>query len=72
MRKLSLTTQIILAIIIGSFLGILLGPLCSVFEPIGKAFVMFIQMVVLLYIPTSIMHGLGSTRPTVARQLFKK
>lgn len=72
MRRLSLTTQIILAIIIGSFLGVLLGPLCSVFEPIARAFVMFIQMVVLLYIPTSIIHGLGSTRPTVARQLLKK
>ncbi len=33
---------------------------------------MFIQMVVLLYIPASIIHGLGSTRPTVARTLFRK
>lgn len=72
MLKISLTKQILLAIVIGTFLGILLGPLCSVFEPIGKAYVMFIQMVVLLYIPSSIIHGLGSSRPTVARTLFKK
>ncbi|MCB1071809.1 MAG: cation:dicarboxylase symporter family transporter [Chlamydiia bacterium] len=72
MLRISLTKQILLAIIIGSFLGVLLGPLCSVFEPIGKAYVMFIQMVVLLYIPSSIIHGLGSSRPTVARALLKK
>lgn len=72
MLKISSTKQIILAIIIGSFLGIFLGPLCSVFEPIGKAYVMLIQMVVLLYIPSSIIHGLGSSRPTVARTLFRK
>lgn len=66
------TKQILLAVLIGSFLGVLLGPICSVFHPIGKAFVMFIQMVILLYIPSSIIHGLGSTRPTVARTLFKK
>ncbi|MCB1107941.1 MAG: cation:dicarboxylase symporter family transporter [Chlamydiia bacterium] len=70
--KISLTKQILLAILLGSFLGVLLGPLCSVFEPIGKAFIMFIQMVILLYIPSSIIHGLGSTRPTVARTLLKK
>lgn len=72
MLKMSLTKQLIYAILIGSFLGILLGSFCSVFEPIGKAFVMIIEMVVLLYIPSSIIHGLGSTRPTVARALFRK
>lgn len=72
MFKLSLTKQILLAIFVGSLMGVLLGPLCSVFQPIGKAFLMFIQMVILLYIPCSIIHGLGSTRRTVARTLFKK
>jgi len=72
MVKISPTKQILIAVAVGSFLGILLGPLCSVFEPLGRAFVMFIQMVILLYIPSSIIHGLGSTRPTVARTLFKK
>jgi len=72
MVKISPTKQILIAIVVGSFLGILLGPFCSIFEPIGRAFVMFIQMVILLYIPSSIIHGLGSTRPTVARTLFKK
>lgn len=72
MLRISLTKQILLAILVGTFIGILIGPLSSVFEPIGKAYVMFIQMVVLLYIPSSIIHGLGSSRPTVARALFKK
>lgn len=72
MLKMSLTKQLLYAILIGSFLGILLGPLSSIFEPIGKAFVMIIEMIVLLYIPSSIIHGLGSTRPTVARALFRK
>lgn len=72
MLKISLTKQLLFAILIGSFLGLLLGPICSIFEPIGKAFVMIIEMVVLLYIPSSIIHGLGSTRPTVARALLRK
>lgn len=72
MRRLSLPFQILIAICIGSLLGILLGPICFVFEPIGTAFIMFIQMVVLLYIPSSIIHGLGSTTPSVARHLLKK
>lgn len=67
-----MTKQILIAIAAGSILGILLGPLCKFLAPIGQAFVMFIQMVILLYIPSSIIHGLGSTRPTVARTLFKK
>lgn len=72
MRRISLPFQILIAICVGSFLGIFLGPICSIFAPVGTAFVMFIQMVVLLYIPTSIIHGLGSTSPAVARHLFKK
>jgi len=72
MGKLSLSIQILLAVLIGTLLGIVLGPYCSIFKPIGSAFVMFIQMVILLYIPSLIIHGLGSTSPVVARHLFKK
>jgi len=70
--RISLPLQILIAICVGTILGITLGPICSIFEPVGTAFVMFIQMVVLLYIPSSIIHGLGSTSPAVARHLFKK
>ncbi|MCB1067767.1 MAG: cation:dicarboxylase symporter family transporter [Simkania sp.] len=72
MPRISLPLQIVIAICVGTILGIVLGPICSIFEPIGTAFIMFIQMVILLYIPSSIIHGLGSTSPAVARQLFRK
>lgn len=72
MPRISLPLQILIAIIIGTALGITLGPICSIFEPVGTAFIMFIQMVILLYIPSSIIHGLGSTSPAVARHLFRK
>ncbi|MCK4934422.1 MAG: cation:dicarboxylase symporter family transporter, partial [Simkaniaceae bacterium] len=70
--KSSLTTQVLLAIAFGIFLGITFGPICSIFKPIGTAFVMFIQMVIILYIPSSIIHGIGSTKPFVTKQIFRK
>ncbi len=70
--KISQGYQILIGIGVGIVLGLFLGPICSIFKPIGDAFIMFIQMVVLPYIPCSIIHGLGSTKPSVAKQLFKK
>lgn len=70
--KLSLTTQVLLAVALGIFLGITFGPICSILKPIGTRFVMFIQMVIILYIPTSIIHGIGSTQPHVTKEIFKR
>jgi len=72
MLKFGLGYQALIAVLLGIFTGLFFGPMCSVFEPVGIAFVMLLQMVVLPYIPTLIMHGLGSLAPETARKLFKR
>lgn len=64
--------EVLLAAVLGIFTGIFLGPLSNFFQPIGDAFVLFLQMVVLPYICFSIIHGLGSITPLIAKRLFKK
>ncbi len=70
-RKL-LGLEVLAAVVLGVFTGIFLGPLANVFKPIGDAFVMLLQMVVLPYICFSIIHGLGSINRSTALILLKK
>lgn len=72
MRKLGLGYQALIAVILGVAVGLFFGPLCSVLEPVGTAFIMLLQMVVLPYIPTLLMHGLGSLSPETAKKLFQR
>jgi len=72
MRRVGLGYQALIAVILGIVVGLFLGPMCSVLEPIGTAFIMLLQMVVLPYIPTLLMHGLGSLSPDTAKKLFKR
>ncbi len=72
MLKIGLGYQVLLAVILGIAVGLFFGPICSVFEPIGTTFVMLLQMVVLPYIPTLLMHGLGSLSPETAKKLFTR
>jgi Na+/H+-dicarboxylate symporter/ABC-type amino acid transport substrate-binding protein len=72
MRKVGLGYQALIAVLLGMAVGIFFGPMCSVLEPIGTAFIMLLQMVVLPYIPTLLMHGIGSLSPETARKLFKR
>jgi Na+/H+-dicarboxylate symporter/ABC-type amino acid transport substrate-binding protein len=68
----SLGYQVLIAALLGIFTGLFLGPLAKVVKPIGDLFVMLLQMLVLPYICFSIIHGLGSITPQIARMLFKK
>lgn len=72
MQKFGLGYQALTAVLLGIFSGLFFGSMCSIFQPVGSAFVMLLQMVVLPYIPTLIMHGLGSLSPQTARKLFKR
>lgn len=72
MRGKLLGLEVLLAVALGIFAGVFLGPLANIFKPIGDIFVMLLQMVVLPYICFSIVHGLGSITPLTARILFKK
>jgi Na+/H+-dicarboxylate symporter/ABC-type amino acid transport substrate-binding protein len=64
--------QAFLAILIGIVVGLFFGPLCNVLRPIGDIFVFTLQIIVIPYIPSLLMHGLGSLSPDLAKKLFKK
>lgn len=72
MRKFGLAAQALVAILLGIAAGIFFGPLTSVVKPIGEIFVMLLQMVVLPYICLSLIHGLGSLTPHMAKNLLKR
>lgn len=72
MRQFGLAARALLAIILGIAAGLFFGPLCSVVKPVGDIFIMLLQMVVLPYICFSLIHGLGSLTPTIAKNLLKR
>jgi Na+/H+-dicarboxylate symporter len=69
--RLSLGWQVLIAVVLGIACGLLFGPLCNIFKPIGDAYVMLLQMVALPYICLSIIHGLGSMGVGMGKKLFK-
>lgn len=68
---LRLGLQVLFAAILGIFIGIFFGPYCSVIEPLGDAYVMLLQMAILPYIPLSLIHGIGSLSPHMAKKLLR-
>ena len=70
--RLSLGYQVLIAVIAGILTGLFLGPLASFFRTVSTTYSMLLQMVVLPYISLSLIHGLGSLTPPMAKQLFKK
>jgi Na+/H+-dicarboxylate symporter/ABC-type amino acid transport substrate-binding protein len=64
--------QAFFAILFGIVAGIFFGPLCDILKPIGDLFVFTLQIVVIPYIPSLLMHGLGSLSPELAKKLFQK
>ncbi|GAB4185425.1 MAG: cation:dicarboxylase symporter family transporter [Simkaniaceae bacterium] len=72
MLRISLPKQVLIACVVGIFLGIFLGEDASLLQPIGATFIMFIKMVILPYIPSSIIHGIGSTSPKMTKRILKE
>ncbi len=64
--------QAFVAILLGIVAGLFFGPLCDILRPIGDLFVFSLQIVVIPYIPSLLMHGLGTLSPELAKKLFKK
>ncbi len=64
--------QAFLAILLGIVAGLFFGPLTNILKPVGDVFVFTLQIVVIPYIPSLLMHGLGSLTPELAKKLFKK
>ena len=59
-KGVSLSTQILIGLALGVFLGFFLGEKASIFAIIGKAYVGLIQMSILPYMVVSLMLGIGS------------
>jgi Na+/H+-dicarboxylate symporter/ABC-type amino acid transport substrate-binding protein len=60
MRSLSVSTQVVLALLLGVLVGLFFGEQTAVLQDIGKAFILLLQMTVLPYIVLSLITGLGS------------
>ena len=71
MRKFTLGYQVLLAVLLGIFVGFFFGPLAENLKPIGTAYTMLLQMAVLPYICFSLIHGLGSMTPQIGRKVLK-
>jgi len=59
-RKLSVSTQVVLALLLGILVGLFFGEHITFLQPVGRAFILLLQMTVLPYIVLSLMTGLGS------------
>ncbi len=63
--------QALFAIVLGIFAGLFFGPYCNVLKPVGDIFIVVLQIIVIPYIPSLLMHGLGSLTPDLAKKLFR-
>ena len=71
MGNLSIGTQVLIAVLLGIFVGLFFGPLTTGLDPIGSAYTMLLQMTVLPYITFSLIHGLGSMTPDIGKKIFR-
>jgi len=63
--------QILFAVVLAIAVGIFFGPYCASLSWIGYAYVALLQMAIIPYIPLSLIHGIGSLSPPMAKKLFK-
>ena len=59
-RTLSVSTQVVLALLLGALVGLFFGEHIAFLQHVGKAFILLLQMTVLPYIVLSLMTGLGN------------
>jgi Na+/H+-dicarboxylate symporter len=72
-RRLTITLpqQIVIGALLGIVAGIFFGERTSVLQPIGNAYGAMLQIAVFPYILCSLMHGLGSLSPVMARRILR-
>lgn len=56
---------------LGILAGLFLGDYAQVFRPVGKAYVLMLEVAVYPYLICSLLHGLGSMSPAGALKLFR-
>lgn len=70
--RLTLGTQVLLALVAGLVVGLFFGEYVAFLKDIGRAFVLLLQMTVLPYIMLSLITGLGQLTYTDVKQLVLK
>lgn len=70
--RVSLSVQILIAILLGLACGIFFGEWMKPLTPIGNAFIMLLKMSVLPYIVCALIRGIGGLRRRQGRQLLKE
>jgi Na+/H+-dicarboxylate symporter len=71
-RRLSLSSQILVGLAAGVLLGIFLGELVAPIHIVADGYILLLQMTVLPYITISLVAGLGSLTPHQARVVFSR
>ncbi|WP_176014947.1 cation:dicarboxylase symporter family transporter [Victivallis sp. Marseille-Q1083] len=72
MKKLSLSSLILLAVVFGLAAGLFFGEWCRHLEIVGRAFIAIMQISVLPYIFVSLIQSFGSLDPQQAKLLAKR
>ncbi len=70
--KMSLTSQMIFATLLGVFVGLFFGDLCEVFAPWGQAYIMLLKVTIIPYLFCAIIHGVGMLHAGQALEILKK
>jgi len=72
LKKITLPVQILIAILLGGFVGLFFGEMAAPLEPVGEAFIMLLKMSVLPYITCALVRGIGALRRRQALNLLKE
>ncbi len=70
-KGLSLTHKVLIGGLLGIAAGITFGDRTSVLEPVGRIYVLLVQVVVYPYIIASLLHGISRLKPMTARRFFR-
>ncbi|MBJ7449344.1 MAG: cation:dicarboxylase symporter family transporter [Parachlamydiales bacterium] len=69
-KRISIAYQTLIAFIAAIFAGLFFGPYCAILQPIGQAYIMLLMMVILPFIATGVIYGLGSLTPNLVKRLL--
>ena len=61
-----------IATFLGILCGLFFGDLCSIFAPLGQAYIMLLKATAIPYLIVAIIHGIGQLSSFQAKQILKK
>ncbi len=71
-KKLTMSSQILIGMVLGIILGVVFGEYCGFFQIIGDGFIRLLQITILPYITVSMILGIGGLTADQAKLLVKK